>query len=130
MIILIEHIPVEGGQSVQVGEFRLTFYEMKHTVPCLAVRVEGEKTLVYTGDTLYNDNIYKAIEGADLLLSDTSKPVGFKGPHMNVGHAKEFNQKTGIRVISTHLSPGYDPGPEFDGCPGIEVAREGETYEI
>ena len=54
---LIEHIPVKSGESVNAGEFRLSFYEMKHTEACLAVRIEGEKTLVYTGDTVYNDNI-------------------------------------------------------------------------
>jgi ribonuclease BN (tRNA processing enzyme) len=127
---LIEHIPVKSGESVNAGEFRLSFYEMKHTEACLAVRIEGEKTLVYTGDTVYNDNIFQAVRGADLLLSDTSKPLGFKGPHMNIGNAREFNEKTGIRVISTHLSPGYDPAPEFENYPGIEVAEEGKTYEI
>lgn len=127
---LIEHMPVKSGESVYAGEFRLSFYEMKHTVPCLAVRVEGEKTLVYTGDTVYNDNINEAVKGADLILSDTSKPVGFKGPHMNIGNAREFNEKTGIRVISTHLSPGYDPAPGFENYPDIEVAEEGKTYEI
>ena len=127
---LIEHIPVKSGESVNAGEFRLSFYEMKHTEACLAVRIEGEKTLVYTGDTVYNDNILQAVRGADLLLSDTSKPLGFKGPHMNIGNAREFNEKTGIRVISTHLSPGYDPAPEFENYPGIEVAEEGKTYEI
>ncbi len=127
---LIEHITVGSGQSVTVGEFRLTFYEMNHTVPCLAVKVEGEKSLVYTGDTVYNENIEKAIAGADLLLSDTSKPLGFSGPHMNVGNARQFNEKTGIRIISTHLSPDYDPSPEFEDYPGIETAQEGKTYEI
>ncbi len=127
---LIEHIPVGAGQSVKAGSLTLRFYEMKHTVPCLAVRVEGEKTLVYTGDTLYNENIYEAIRGANLLLSDTSKPLGFDGPHMNVGYAKEFNERTGIRILSTHLNPDYDPAPEFENYPDIEVAQEGKTYEI
>lgn len=123
-------VNISPESAVTQGNFKLSFYEMKHTVPCLAVRVEGEKTLVYTGDTLYNENIERACRGADILLADCSKPEGFKGPHMNVSHAKELNEKLGIRIISTHLSPDYSPESEYKDYPGITVARELEAYKI
>jgi ribonuclease BN (tRNA processing enzyme) len=127
---LFEVIPVKAGDEITVGDFRLKFYDMNHTVPCLAVRIEGEKTLVYTGDTVYNDNIITAARGSDLLLADTSKPAGFKGPHMNVEIAKELSAKLGIQILSTHLSPGYDPQADLADCPSVEVAQEGKEYEI
>lgn len=123
-------VNISPESAVTVGDFKLRFYEMKHTAPCLAIRVEGEKTLVYTGDTLYNENIGRACEGADILLADCSKPEGFKGPHMNVSHAKALNEKLGIRIISTHLSPDYSPESEYGDYPGITVAQELETYEF
>ena len=127
---LFEVIPVTSADTVKAGDFTLSFFDMKHTVPCLAVRVEGEKTVAYTGDTVYNDNIPALCRGADLLLADTSKPADFKGPHMNIEIAKELNKNYDIKILSTHLSPDYDPEPEFAAFPGISVAHEGETYEI
>ena len=126
-----EVINVSPSSPVTAGDFKLTFYEMKHTVPCLGVKVQqDDKALFYTGDTLFNDNIYPALNGTDLLLADCSKPAGFTGPHMTVENAKEINGNTGVRIISTHLSPGYDPDDEYKNFPGIETAREMKTYEI
>lgn len=127
---LFEVISVTSESRASVGDFELSFFDMKHTVPCLAVKIKGDKTLLYTGDTLYNDNIPKALAGADCVLADCSKPLDFEGPHMNVGDAKRINRETGIKIISTHLSPDYDPTPEYKGCPDIVVARENTVYEI
>lgn len=108
----------------------LRFFEMKHTVPCYAIRVEGEKTLVYTGDTVYNDNIFESVNGADCLLADCSKPVGFKGPHMTADIAIDIYNRTGVPIIATHLSPDYSPEEDFRDCDGIKVAEEFTVYKI
>ena len=124
-------IGVTSKSKIQVGDLSLSFYDMKHTVPCLAVKInDGERTLAYTGDTLYNENIPSLIDGADAVVMDCSKPLGFKGPHMNVGIAKEIHEKTGVRIISSHLSPDYDPTEEYKNIHGIETAEEMKTYEI
>ncbi len=123
-------IGVTSESRVNAGSMELSFYDMKHTVPCLAVKIKGSKTLVYTGDTLYNDNIPSAIDGADAVLMDCSKPAGFNGPHMNVEIAKEIYDKYNIKIISTHLSPDYDPSEEYKNYPAIITAEENTTYEI
>lgn len=81
-------VNVDSSSVIRLGSLTLRFYDMLHTVPCLAVRIEGSKTLVYTGDTMYNDNILAALVGADCALADCSKPDGFNGPHMTVSIAK------------------------------------------
>lgn len=123
-------VDVSPGQTVEFGTAKLSFFEMKHTVRDLAIRIEDGKTLVYTGDTMNNPNIAAAVEGADCLLADCSKPDGFNGPHMTAPEAIALHRATGVRIISTHLSPGYSPDREYAGIDGIEVAREGVTYEI
>lgn len=133
--ILTEHrnitvINVCEGREFTAGSFTLTFFRMKHTVPCLGVRIKGEKTLAYTGDTLYNDNIPALIDGADCVLADCSKPAGFKGPHMTVENAKKISREYGVRIIATHLSPGYSPEKEFSGEDKIETAQELKVYEL
>lgn len=126
----IKVINISSESRVKIGEFSLEFFDMKHSAPCLAARIEGEKTLVFTGDTMYNENIEKACEGADILLADCSKPEGFPGPHMNVSHAKAFSDRLGIKIISTHLSPDYDPSEEYKDYPDITVAEEMKTYAL
>lgn len=133
--LLTDH-PLINVQNIDENEcfntetMTLRFYPMKHTVPCYAIRLEGEKTLVYTGDTLYNENIPVAIKGADCVLADCSKPVGFKGPHMTADIAINLYNEYKIPIIATHLSPDYDPTEDFANCDGITVAGEGNTYEI
>lgn len=127
---LIKVQNIEETDIVKTETMTLRFYEMKHTVPCYAIRLEGDKTLVYTGDTLYNDNIPAAVKGADCILADCSKPVGFKGPHMTADIAENLYNDCKIPIIATHLSPDYDPTEDFANCDGITVAEEGKTYEI
>ena len=123
-------VNVDSSSVIRLGSLTLRFYDMLHTVPCLAVRIEGSKTLVYTGDTMYNDNILAALVGADCALADCSKPDGFNGPHMTVSIAKKLNTETGVCIISTHLSPDYSPEEEYKEFPGISVAEELKTYKI
>lgn len=127
---LLRVVPVTDGSCLRVGELTLRFFAMRHTVPCLAVRIEGRRTLVYTGDTMMNGNLPRAAAGADLLLADCAKPAGFRGPHMTAPEAIELQEKLQIPILATHLSPDYDPAPAFAGCPGITVAEELKTYEI
>lgn len=121
---------IDENESFKTQTMTLRFYPMKHTVPCYAIRLEGDKTLVYTGDTMFNENIAVAIKGADCMLADCSKPVGFTGPHMTADIAKMLYNDNNIPIIATHLSPDYDPAKDFENCRGITVAEEGKTYEI
>lgn len=121
---------IDENTVINTDTMTLRFFEMKHTVPCHAVRIEGEKTLVYTGDTMYNDNIPKAIAEADAVLADCSKPVGFKGPHMTADIAIRLYNDAKVPIIATHLSPDYSPEEDFKDFDGITVAEELKTYEI
>lgn len=133
--ILFDHplfnvIDIDADTVIFLKDFTLSFFEMVHPVHNYAIKIEGAKTLVYTGDTTYNDNIYKAIDNADCVLADCSKPIGFSGPHMTVDKAIEIHNKTGVRILATHLSPDYSPETEFSQYDGIEVVKELTTYTI
>lgn len=121
-------INVSDGDKIDFGKTKLSFKSMKHTVPDLAIKIEGDKTLCYTGDSVYNDNIPWCFEGSDCVLGDFSKPEGFMGPHMNVKIAKELKRLyKDTRIIATHLSTDFDPTEEFRST-GIEVSEELKTY--
>lgn len=133
--VLLNHprfdvINIDEKSEVKCGAFTLSFFLMDHPVKNFAVKIKGEKTLVYTGDTRYNQNIFNAAAGADCVLADCSKPIGFNGPHMSMDKAVEINKVSKVRVLATHLSPGYSPEKDFAPYPDITVVNELQTYKI
>lgn len=123
-------IDIDESTEIKIGSMSLSFLKMKHTATDYAVIVKGEKTLAYTGDTLYNDNILKCFEISDTVLADCSKPANFKGPHMTVEQAKELSKSYNSKIIATHLSASFDPTEDFKAYENITVAEELKTYII
>lgn len=131
--ILFEHpnfnvINIDEKSEIKIGSMTLLFLEMHHTVTDFAVIIKSEKTLCYTGDTVYNDNIPKCFEISDFVLADCSKPKGFDGPHMNIENAIKLSKKYFAKIIATHLSADFDPTEIFKPYKNITVAEELKTY--
>ena len=121
---------IDENTEIKAGSMTLNFLKMEHTSNDYAIIVRGEKTLSYTGDTVYNENVLKCLRLSDTVLADCSKPESFKGPHMTVGQAKELAEKYGAEIIATHLSASFDPTRELEGFENITVAQEMKTYII
>lgn len=131
--ILFDHpnfniINIDENSEIKIGSMTLSFLKMNHTITDYAVIINGEKTLCYTGDTVYNDNIPKCFEISDLVLADCSKPRGFDGPHMNIEDAIKLSKKYSAKIIATHLSADFDPTEIFKPYKNITVAEELKTY--
>lgn len=125
-----EIVNIDETTELTVGDLRLSFTQLIHPAKDYAVKIRGEKTFVYTGDTVMCPALYKAAEGADAILCDCAKPEDFKGPHMCAADAKEFREKTGIHIFATHLSPSFVPEEVFGGTEGFTVTEADKTYEI
>ena len=114
---------VEAGDKEEINGALVEFFTAKHTVPTLGIKIsEGGKSLYYTGDTVWFDELSEYVRGADTVLADAAKPLGFKGPQ-----AFLLKEASGGKVILTHLSPDFDPSPALDDK-DIEVAKEGKSY--
>ena len=123
-------VNIDENSVIDIGNMQLRFLPMKHTVPCFAIIIKGEKTMCYTGDTLYNDNIDKCFEQSDLVLADCSKPSGCTAPHMTVDDARRLALKyPNTKIIATHQSASYDPADDLKGT-GIISAQQGGIYQI
>lgn len=123
-------INIDENSKINIGTMELRFLPMKHTVPCYAIIIKGEKTMCYTGDTLYNDNIKRCFEQSDLVLADCSKPSGFNGPHMTIDDARRLSlEYPNTKIIATHQSASYDPADDLAGT-GIISAQQGGIYQI
>lgn len=133
--ILFDHpnfnvINIDESTVINIGSTELRFLPMKHTVTDYAVIIKGEKTVCYTGDTLFNDNVLKCFEASDLVLADCSKPRGFIGPHMNIDDAVRLSKQfPKTQIIATHQSAEYNPKHDLEGT-GIISAEEGKTYTV
>ncbi|MGI9952890.1 MBL fold metallo-hydrolase [Moorellaceae bacterium AZ2] len=136
----LEAKSLEPGQEVTVGDFSLSFMPTRHTLPSLAMRIcRGAKTMVYTGDAEYSEELASFAEGADLLLAEatylrTDLETGATG-HMSAGQAAELARVAGVkRLILTHLRSWYRPQELLAEAqavfPASQIAVERSVLEV
>lgn len=87
-------------------------FSTPHTDESLAIRLtdQGSKTLVYTSDTGFSENLAAFANGVDLLLMECSfrrnKPVE---KHLELADAMKLAQMSSPRkVVLAHLYPEWD----------------------
>lgn len=105
---------VKGGDSVCLGEMRVTFFDARHPVPAVMMRIaHGGKTLCYTGDTNLCPALPAFSEDADLLLMDglfPQKAWSEQKPHLSAALCADISLKAHAkRLVITHLNPAIDP---------------------
>lgn len=137
---ITEGIAYNPQNTLSVGPFAIQFLRTNHPAPCFAMRIEAEgKTLVYTGDTSFKEELISFSTEADLLLAECNfypEQDGKAAGHMNsldVGRlACDANVK---EVILTHL-PHYgevtnliqEASSVYEGS--ISLAEYGKVVKI
>lgn len=101
-------------EELRVMGLRVTTLPVRHPVPCRALKItDGEKTLVFTGDTNDCDGLAAFAKGADLLLADSaflSSEWSEKAPHMSARGAAELARDAEAKQLYlTHLSVRHAP---------------------
>lgn len=103
-------VAYEANKLLQLGPFSIEFFLTKHSVPCYGLRItDGEKVLVYTGDSAFTDGWIKFSEYADLLLADCSfyADQRIDAGHMTSREVATIAEAASVKeVILTHL-PHY-----------------------
>lgn len=113
---------VKAGQKLALGPFEVSFCETDHPVYCLALKFNaGGKSVVFTADTEWKDEVVAFAEGTDLLVSEANlyeKYVGIIKGHMSGKQAGELAEKAHAKELwLTHL-PQYGDIHEI-----LEAAR-------
>lgn len=101
-------------EELHVMGLRVTTLPVRHPVPCRALKLtDGEKTLVFTGDTVLCDGLTDFCRGADILLADSAfLAAEWKEtlPHMNAVQAAELAKEAGVKQLYlTHLPLRHAP---------------------
>jgi ribonuclease BN (tRNA processing enzyme) len=101
-------IELEPGRRHEVLDLTVTPQPARHTQETnpTSLRVEvGGKTVAYTGDTEWTDDVAKIARDADLLIAECyfyEKPIKW---HLNYPAIGQHVAKSGARrVILTHMS--------------------------
>lgn len=103
--------PISSSEPLEIEGIVFKFADNIHPVPCLSMRMEYDgRTLVYTADTEWSDNVAELSRGADLLLCECSlynEQYGQIGGHLTAGEAGRLAGEAGAgQLILTHL-PHY-----------------------
>lgn len=131
---------VAPGDSIRLGEFRVTFFRGEHAIPTHAMRIEGSGGIIaYSGDSRPCPGLEQAASGADLFLCEASA-IEADARHASAGHltarqAGELAARIGVnKLVLTHLWPMYDPEEILRECrsafPQAELAEEGKSYPL
>lgn len=107
-------VPIElvDGETIEVGDLRVTPFEVKHTEPTFALRADVDGTsLCYTSDTTFGEHVLRAARGVDLLLAEATLPEEYAGaaPHMTATEAGRLARDAGARALAlVHIWPTND----------------------
>lgn len=101
-------IAYEPSETVHIGPFAISFLQTIHPAPCFAMRIETEgKSLVYTGDTAYFEEMAEFAYETDILLCESNFYKGMDGKsagHMTSSEAGQTAHEANAgRLILTHL---------------------------
>ncbi len=101
-------------ETLNIAGLTVTTMPVCHPVPCRALRLtDGNKTLVFTGDTNDCDGLASFAENADLLLADAAflrEEWTDAKPHMSAsGAAKLAADAKAKALYLTHLPVRHEP---------------------
>ncbi len=141
----LELLNEEFSFDVEVADVRESFKlvgleielrEVEHgsdEFPCLAVRVDsGEKSVVFTGDTDYFEELADFSEGADLLVADCSMPDDKKAEgHMTPSECVRLAEKADTdKLLLSHLYPDMDEEGELREFDFEDVIKAEDLMKI
>jgi ribonuclease BN (tRNA processing enzyme) len=120
----------EPGVPFEVGAHTITAARVPHyLLESHAFRVaDGERTLVYSGDSAPSDELVETARGADLFLCEATLLEGALDAtprgHLSLDEALEAFRASGAgRLLVTHR-PGELPAE------GVELARDGLVVDV
>jgi ribonuclease BN (tRNA processing enzyme) len=99
---------LEPGRSTRLGKFKVSAIRSPHTKPdiSLSIRIDGGgKSIVFSGDSGWNDELVKMTDGADLFLCEcTYYESAHLKFHLNYPLLAANRDKFKVRrMVLTHL---------------------------
>lgn len=101
-------VPYQPDNTLTIGPFTIQFLRTDHPVPCYAMRIEANgKTIVYTADTAFKEELIPFCAEADLLLCECNfygNQTGSNAGHMTSYDSATLAKKANVKnLMLTHL---------------------------
>ncbi len=125
--------------TLTVMGLQVTTLPVRHPVPCRAIRLtDGEKTLVFTGDTNDCPGLANFAKDADALLADAAfldSEWTDQKPHMSASGAARLAVQAGAQALYlTHLPVRHDPETIVQEArtvyPAAQAVRPGQVIQL
>lgn len=104
----IAYLPSE---TLRLGPFTIDFLKTVHSVPCYAMRItDGEKTVVYTADSAYQETFIPFSKNADLLITDCNFYAGqdaAKAGHMTSEEGARMADQAEVKTLLLSHHPHF-----------------------
>jgi len=107
-------IEINHQKYYMIGNLKIFFTPVMHPVLAYATRVEKNgKAFVYSGDTMYDENLIDFATNANLFICDAAfseKEHWKDAPHASAKQAGMMAKKAKVkRLMLTHFSPKANP---------------------
>jgi len=132
--------PIRSGDKISIDPFVFSFLKAVHPIDTLSMRIEAAgRSLVYTADTGWNDELVPFAEGADLLIAEASLQEPnpkMREVHMTAEEAGELAEQARVRRLAvTHIVPGLDPQVSLQQAKSrfrgkVLLAADNETHQV
>lgn len=104
-------VAYQPGQPLELGPFMIEFLKTAHPVPCYAMRItDGEKIIVYTADSSYQESFIPFSQNADLLITDCNFYKGQDGSkpgHMTSQEGAMIAEKADVKMLLLSHHPHF-----------------------
>lgn len=116
------------GGILKKGDVIIATSHLEHNNESIGVRIQGDKNVVFSGDTDYTKNLIELARETDLLIAECSFPEKKAHGHLNLSMIeKVVEEAKPKRVILSHLYPDWDDytgvlhSPVLLGADGMEI---------
>ena len=128
--IYVDSRPGEEQRAGSATFKAVAMNHVTHSMDAMGYQVKvGNKTVAYTGDTMYCDEIFQLADGADVLVVDCTYSEGSGGPeHMGLDDVKKVRQRIApdTTLVLTHLTSR----PATNGLANTLVAEDLKTFRF
>ncbi len=118
--LFINEIPVTMKTSMQFPPLTISTIPVKHTPQSIAYRIDDSrgKSIVFSGDTDYCEELSELAQGADMLVCECAAPENAKVQgHLIPSEAGRIAKKAGAgKLVLTHFYPECDRNDLVTPC--------------
>jgi len=102
----------KGKDSIDFGDFTVKSIPVEHNDESIAYRITGSdgRSVVYSGDTDFSDNLVTLAKNADILICESALPDELKVTgHMTPSLAGRIARQANVKkLVLTHFYPECD----------------------